>query len=59
MVLCFLLVLVFLIYACCGVLCDLFVLVCLFLKLLLMLDLNDTGYSEVGEIFEYQEEDQG
>jgi hypothetical protein len=32
---------------------------CLYLLYLPALDLNDTEYTEEGEVFEYQEEDQG
>jgi hypothetical protein len=54
-----LLVFVFWCYTCCGEVCGWFVQVCLFHYLLSTLDLNDTGFSEGVEIFEYQEEDQG
>jgi hypothetical protein len=46
-------------YACCGEMCDLFVLVCLFWYLLPTLDSNDTGFSEEGEVVGYQDKDQG
>jgi hypothetical protein len=44
-------------YACCGEVCGLFVLVCLFCYLLPTLDSNDPGSSKEGEVFEYQEEE--
>jgi hypothetical protein len=46
-------------YACCGEVCGLFVLVCLFRYLLPTLDSDDTRFSEEGEIYKYQEEDHG
>jgi hypothetical protein len=55
----YLLVFVLVCYACCGEVCGLFVLVFLFCYLLPMLDSDDTGFFEEGEILKYQEEDQG
>jgi hypothetical protein len=54
-----LLVFVLVCYACCGEVCGLFVLLCLFRYLLPTLDSDHTGFPEEGKIFKYQKEDQG